>query len=215
MFDARESTSINNNLLSFGKKWIDFVFLHEWSHIVLGHLDYCEMNNQPFYELNIKERKKKFNNVYLEINADDFATKVFSIRFAFGITTIAKATNINESKLLEEMIMAMIYLFDLFFQLSGENKRGTHPSPHERMTIFVVSLAESLKRKNDIFPIQLTDFINLIQKCMIRFSVKNFEKYKLDKTRMIQDIQELIKNYMIFLKDESVYHHKILKDAKV
>ena len=202
---------LDNISLTIFYFWMDFICLHEWAHIVRGHCEYVN-NGKPYYEFNINSNDKNtLNHLYLEIDADRFATKFFIGRFLLCIDQVKKIIIIDDKKLIFEIVTSMLYLFDLFSLFLGDNKMRTHPLPVQRIVFFISGMAETLKLKQDLFVIPLGDFIDFQQKIIVRFMLENNHSLVIDKNKILFETMSLTKGYLSFIKEIEIDKYKILK----
>jgi hypothetical protein len=186
--------------------WMDFICLHEWFHITRGHLEYY---NKPHYEFNILSEQNE-EDLFFEMDADRYAMKLVTKRFAATIKNLKTIIDIEDRVLIENFIMAMTYLFHIFFLLNGENKRGCHPSALERINTILPAIAESMHNQNT-FKISEHELGELLLKKIEQFTLENGMEYNINSKKYEADTVSLFDNYFAFLREKKIEEYQILK----
>lgn len=186
--------------------WMDFICLHEWFHITRGHLEY---DNKPYYEYNILSEQNK-EDLFFEVDADRYAMKLVTKRFASTIKNLKTIIDKEDEILIENFIITMMYLFHLFFLLNGKNKRGSHPSPLERINITIPAIAESMHNQNT-FTISENKLNELLMNNIIFFVLEHGRDYKISSKKYGTDAFSLFDNYFVFLREKKIEEYQILK----
>lgn len=195
--------------------WMDFVCLHEWSHIVKGHLNYVHRYPSDiyaaYYEFNVNQNQQD-NILYFEIDADRFAGKLLLGRFVLSLQELKKHFNFETESLLLAFNIGMLYLFDLFFLLSG-HKRESHPAPFDRMVLLNTAFSEALY----LYPSLLDNMteqklMELTQESFNIFFKEHGEDYaRLDYNELIKGVFDLLDGYKQFLRNVELSKYQILK----
>lgn len=139
--DQQKTTLASSYLLYL---WLDFIFCHEWAHVLCGHLDFHNEVNE-WYELANEEFSPKvisdLTTQALEAEADSYATKFSLARFSTYWEALSKDLYpiSSEHVALSDYIMAMLILFQSFEEIRIKSKKpiNTHPSPFNRAFIFL------------------------------------------------------------------------------
>jgi len=194
--------------------WMDFICLHEWSHIVKGHLnykDYLNNKSQPFYEFNILQNDN--NDIYLEVDADRFAGRILLGRFGLSINKLKKHIESDTETLISNFNIGMLYLFDIFHFISNENHEDSHPTPFYRMIILLTSLAEALHMNNKILDISEDKFATITQSIIFNFTLEYGKDYNLDPEKIKKDFPDFLQKYLMFIKDIKLEQYQIIKQS--
>lgn len=187
--------------------WMDFVCLHEWFHIARGHLEY---HNKPYYEYNILSEHNN-EDIFFEVDADRFAMKLVTKRFMSSIKNIKLfVKNKDDKYIIDNFITAMIYLFDLFFLLKGENKRSSHPSPLERINIIIPSIVEAMHNQQ-MLTISEEELVKLLNQKITVFILRHGKEYNINPEKYAVDMKNLIEGYFTFFHNNNIVKHQILK----
>lgn len=196
--------------------WMDFICLHEWSHIVQGHLNYLDEKNLllnstffEFYSTNSFSQNKKI--LYLETDADRFASRVLFGKMSARLEIMKNYLNKDTETILSNLLIGMLYLFDLFFLLKGKNKRSDHPSPIERMVIVSTGMNEALHINPKLLDISEKELGNTFQKSLMTFMMKHGHEYNVDPISLAQQFPKLLKDYIDFLSNEKLNSYSLFK----
>lgn len=181
--------------------WIDFICLHEWAHIINGHLDFSNCN-VPYFEFNNKNSNNTTDSILIEMDADITASKVLINRFLDSLKIIKKEIEENNITLIENFYVIMCHLFDLFFQINGENIRNSHPSNLDRMLSFSTTFSEKTIEKEKFLNIKKEKLEKIGIQSIFKFTCKNLKNYKLNKNKLIEDFDNLTDAYFKFLNTE-------------
>ncbi len=124
--------------------WLDFIFWHEYFHIMLGHCDYVLSNE--LYELPEKPLNEHELNIKRTLEAESDA---FAARLSFGRLHIYKSSldsSIGEVYKPEELYydyaLSIFFLFGFFEALKTPEDKREHPLPAERSIIFLSFIPE-------------------------------------------------------------------------
>lgn len=122
------------------QSWADFICLHELSHIINGHLEYMKLtrNKNDLSEFNITssiDEESQHDTLMMEIDADNFATLLSMYKFTYSFERYKEIFKLSVEETIYSYCSSIIYLFDALYQLNGDNRKPTHPSPIERMTL--------------------------------------------------------------------------------
>lgn len=216
---ARDSTNhrffrkVSDSLFYF---WMDFVCLHEWSHIVQGHLNYLEENdllqNSTYFEFNTTNTLSLNKQIlYLETDADRFASRILFGKMSSKIETIKSYLNQDTETILYNLFIGMFYLFDLFFLLKGTNKRSDHPSPIERMAIVSTGMNEALHMNPKLLDMSEKVLGNILEKSLKMLIIKHGSEYKIDSYLLAKQFPNLIESYIGFLDSKKINSYSYLK----
>lgn len=205
--DERKISKIANTIFYF---WVEFICLHEWSHIVNGHLDFEDTSNL-YYEFNFIQNDNK-EDIYFEIDADITAGKFLIKEFSDSLGTIKEELNEDDLILIENFHITMYYLFDLFFNLNGENIRSSHPSIFDRILLLCITFSETIEHKNDLFEISREEFKILSNKSIVKFVASHFREYQINKDNIMHEFMGLLENYFNF-KKEMNFDKKFLENS--
>ncbi len=187
--------------------WINFIILHEWSHILCGHLDYLkikginiiEANNTVFWEDDYtnNENNIEFDNLELkrifELEAD---SKASTFILAYFIEKLSQYNNILRIDSLNEIwkhyYYILSFLFNFLDDLRDKSKAeiySTHPTPLKRlvtMTLFIVGELNERKELKKFAP-NVNDinsfFITQIYTFQVRTLNKRLEEIYEEQTR--------------------------------
>jgi len=198
--------------------WIHFICHHEWFHIARGHLNYGSKNIDKCFKINELQTNDytKNNNIGLcfEIDADRYAWKFVFGSFIMTVDNLEKELNLTVDVLLKFFIKSMMYIFDLFVDLGGNNRGTEHPAPSERMIITIMSIQEAIHIKPEIlekFDMNEETFI-MMSTTLLREHFKNHElKYKLDIDKLIFTSQ-LWDDYIQTLKNMKLDEYQLLRE---
>lgn len=126
--------------------WADFIFFHEYSHIVLDHLNLSFVKATELHELDDnKIKSEQLDNLRLELfrtieaEADSQAAKFAFGRFQLYKDNIYKQFDVkcNNDEKYYDYALAINFLFEWFDYKSHENmKKRIHPLPRERVHVF-------------------------------------------------------------------------------
>ncbi|WP_345971811.1 hypothetical protein [Sulfurimonas diazotrophicus] len=192
--------------------WMDFICLHEWSHIVKGHLEDYDNNNSTkklHFEFG-KLCEDNEDSIYLEIDADRNAGKIMFGRFAWSIPRIQEVLNVDESEIVFNFCIGMLYLFDLIFFIGGNN-RQCHPSPVDRMMILGASMSEALHIKHDILKMSEKELNKIVERSAQRFILEYHIDYKLNASKMLNEFPKLLEEYTKKMKDLKLSNYDFIK----
>lgn len=184
--------------------WIDFICLHELSHICRSHFK----DNGKYFKFN-KEVDENHNNIFYEIDADRFAMILATKRFSAMIYNIKKTINKNDKEIIKNYLISMTYLFDLFFLIEGENKSSGHPSPLQRISFVLTAFCESIKDEN-LFQVELDSLADSVYK---EFVLKHSEEYEPNNNygEFAKESQILLEQYNEFLKKTKLNENQLFK----
>ncbi len=195
--------------------WVDFICLHEWFHIVRGHLNYGHENLNKNFQIDEFSKNKYFDdneiNLYLEIDADRFAGKVLTGRFSLMQESLAVMLNLNEEDMVEGFSIFMIYLFDLFFLLSDNSRGKVHPSPSERMVFLIAAMQEAIHTNPKLFNLTEEKFLSLTETALKKHYKKHEEEYILNAKDILITMKTL-DTYTKIIKDIKLNDYQILKE---
>ena len=189
--------------------WIYFISLHEYSHIISGHVDF-DTNEQTIFEfidvssLNSEELIIK---QAMELEADSVAALLFFGSFLSVKNNINKSfkNKQTDSDIVFNYLLGINFLFHFFdMKPKDKSKPQTHPLGTERALFFngsilkkIIDFSEKTSLKKEEFQlisslalIQYLNYIGLdneqIPNVLIEFleKMQTFDKYKIrDKYR--------------------------------
>lgn len=185
--------------------WLDFIFFHEYSHILLGHLDLDFIPNAKLLELNNRKDKKSISNKNLlllrtiESEADSKAAELSFARFYLSKDLLYEKLNIECSS--DEKVFTYIYtlsfLFEWFDDLeAGNNYKRTHPFAYERL-LTCISFIVSLDSKTIINGVKIENVTNTSMEALLSYLIGKFK----DKNKAINIIIDWFKSIPIIDKN--------------
>ena len=190
--------------------WTQFIILHEWAHIMNGHLELKNMRD-PYYEFNANIKTNNESDIFLEMDADKLAGQLLINQFLIILNDLEIEFQEDKITLLENFHKIMYYLFDMFFRIHEKNIRSSHPSCYDRIhaisTIFGVELLE----KKNILKISEEKINEIGNESIMEFAILFLKDYNLDKTKLLSDFDETYDKYLKFLKDIELDKYKILE----
>lgn len=172
--------------------WIEFIYLHEWAHIVSGHLSFND-SKCTYYEFKSIENNK--DSILFEIDADVLATKVLMLSFLNSFKILKKEIQENNITLIENFYMMMLYLFDLVFRINGKNIRDSHPSSVDRMISLLTIFTEMLIDKENLLKIPKEEIKKIGIQSIFKFTIKYLKDYKINKKELMKDFDDLTNAY--------------------
>lgn len=191
--------------------WVHFICLHEWAHIVNGHLDFNN-SNVPYFEFN-NNNNISDDSILIEMDADIQASKVLIDEFLDSLKILKKEIGESNIILIENFHIMMYYLFDLFFRINGKNIRNTHPSNLDRMISLSIIFDEKLIKKEKLLKIQKEKLKNIGNQAIFKFTIKYLKDYKLNKNKLMEDFNNLTDAYFKFLNTE-LNQYKIFTETE-
>ncbi|MDD3856192.1 hypothetical protein [Sulfurimonas sp.] len=183
--------------------YIIHIFYHELFHILRGHLKYLNDSKSLNQILEFEEtNKKNIENLYLEIDADKFASIASVFEWLKYIENINKlGFNFKES--LYIIFMSMNELFYIFHLLNrkAEIRKG-HPILFDRVLLFNHHFMSALENNDlenalEILDLNLEDINKLNYLTMAEFT----KKYKIENLFEGCDTLNIKKEYDNFLID--------------
>ena len=188
--------------------WINFIYLHEFSHIVRSHLN---SNTKKFrFGDDYSESKK---NIFYEIDADRFAMMMTTRRFSSLVNNIKKVLNRNDEEIIENYLMSIAYIFDLFYLIEGENiSTNSHPSPFQRIYCVFTAFCEAIKIENS-FSIEFDKLDKLADDIFKKFVLRHGEEYGLndDYSKHYLEGKNLLEEYYEFQKNNKLDEKSIIR----
>lgn len=168
--------------------WVQFIFYHEWSHIVRGHL---ATNNRKYkidkwFELsndNVKNKIKIVDIRALEADADRWGSSFMIGNYSIVFNDIYKMfyTDIPKEDALYDYILMLIFLFDLFDILEGKSRvekdeaSFEHPEPEFRALLCITTLIDN--NTIELFSnISKESKLKIVQKASLSYFLK-FRNY--------------------------------------
>ena len=196
--------------------WLDFVFCHEWAHVLCGHVDFksgvyewYEIENEEFSAKGIEDQICQC----LEAEADSYAAKFSLARFSTYWDGLSKKIypNLDGRVALRDYVMSMLLLFRFFEELrvGAKMPRNTHPTPFNRAFIFLTFCFEeyenipglpdlSSEEKEMLFGVTATEFyVKDLEIDLNAYLTKinEAEKFTISVGKTIEDIK--LKNFRI------------------
>ena len=197
-----------NSLIFFF--WTQFIILHEWAHIVNGHLDLKNFSD-PYYEFNSTIKTNNESDIFLEMDADKLAGQLLINQFLIILNDLEIEFQEDKITLIDNFHKIMYHLFDMFFRIHEKNIKSSHPSYYDRIhaisTIFGVELLE----KKNILKISEEKINEIGNESIMEFAILFLKDYNLDKTKLLSDFDETYDKYLKFLKDIELDKYKILE----
>lgn len=188
--------------------WIDFICLHEFSHIVRSHLN-GNTKNFKFTDDYLENKE----NLFYEIDADRFAMIMTTRIFSCKVNEIKRVINRNEKEIIENYLMSIAYIFDLFYLIEGENvNTNSHPSPFQRIHIVLAAFCESIKKEN-LFSIEFDKLDKLTNDIFEKFVLRHGEEYGLSDDCLKHYLEgvNLLNKYYEFQKNNELDGNQLLK----
>ena len=119
-----------NSLIFFF--WTQFIILHEWAHIVNGHLDLKNFSD-PYYEFNSTIKTNNESDIFLEMDADKLAGQLLINQFLIILNDLEIEFQEDKITLIDNFHKIMYHLFDMFFRIHEKNIKSSHPSYYDRI----------------------------------------------------------------------------------
>lgn len=194
--------------------WLYFISLHEYAHIILGHIDYNSSTASTLYEfmdLESLSDDKLIISQGMEFEADATAAILFFSSFMEtkdGIKNSYKYSY-TDSDLIFDNLLGLNFLCYFFEIRAGGKINGTHPLGKERATFFNGSILHNKEKLNKIINIKDFDldllnslaYIEYMQFCGITKENEIIENLKsfLQKMNLFDEskVLELFKPYRL------------------
>lgn len=190
--EHKEIEALRNSIFF---NWIDFIFFHEYAHIIYGHLNFSLINNYRIDEINeeINLTKKEIDIIrVLEAEADYYGSRFAMVRYNLTKDNVYKFFNVqcDEYEMIYDYMFSLNFLFEWFEEKNNESSLKLHPLPSERLTIIneaIMSTPDPNIKHLNLFEYQL--------KCL-----KARVKHKLTLKNDIDSFIEIIKEGSDFIE---------------
>lgn len=193
--------------------WVQFICLHEWAHIVRGHLNYGHQYICKNYAIKEWEKDSDFSfaaiKFYCEIDADRLAGKMIFGYFTLFINQFKQLFNSTTEKAVYDFSLFMIYLFNLLFNLGEKRRSKNHPAPHERMLLFIVALQEGLHIDQTKIDLSEQKFQKITQQALIDHYNFHFDEYNIQIYEFF-DINPILNKYYQIMQEQRLDQYKLL-----
>ncbi|WP_375724254.1 hypothetical protein LXN10_01785 [Arcobacter sp. KX21116] len=187
--------------------WLDFIFFHEYAHIIWGHLDFKVNEN---YQINEINNNNEFSDDEIEIiRVLEAEADYYGSRFAFGRYNLSK-TNLyeyfnakcDEYEMIEDYILSINFLFEWFADKCKEvNETRLHPLPYERLSVIlegIMSTPDNNIKHLNKFEFQLTCMrASIHHKDSLAMSVDDYLVLVKKGADFIQHANKIKENYII------------------
>jgi len=183
IYKSIERTDENINILidSIIMFWLDFIFFHEYSHVLFDHLSLDFIPESRLFELNPR-KKSKLNNKDLslmrtiESEADSKAAELAFARFYLSKNNLYEKLKIKATD--EEKIFTYIYSLSLLFEWFNDmenknNYKRTHPLAYERL-FTCISFISYLEGKKITNKIQIKNISNITIFALLSYLIGKF-----------------------------------------
>lgn len=178
--------------------WMNFIVLHEWSHIICGHhkfsLDKTLWLEIPPPETSLTPKLTNAQRICLEAEADAFAIKFLATFHYFSWRIMSEELYgdlFRRKRVAYDTLTGLILLFEAFETINPRNqdKAATHPSPDQRIFIATVFFLSEFNQ----YPQQ--DSFNLAEVVVM----VNIDYYLFKKGRNQEDFLSLTAGMELFM----------------
>ncbi|MDN5067968.1 hypothetical protein O8C94_04145 [Aliarcobacter butzleri] len=188
--------------------WTQFIILHEWAHIMNGHLE-LKIFSDPYYEFNANIKANNESDIFLEMDADKLAGQFLINQFLIILNDLEIELQEDKITLIENFYKIMYHLFDMFFRIYGKNIRTSHPSIFDRIHAISTIFGEQLIARKDLLKMSEEKLEEIGNKSIFEFTIY-LENYNLDKSKLLSDFEENYDKYLKFIEDIELDKYKIL-----
>lgn len=145
--------------------WMNFIVLHEWSHIICGHhkfsLDKTLWLEIPTLDIPTTSKLTNAQRICLEAEADAFAIKFLATFHYFSWRIMSEELYgdlFRRKRVAYDTLIGLILLFEAFETINPRNqdKEATHPLPDQRIfiaTVFFLNEYRQYPQQQDNFNI--------------------------------------------------------------
>ncbi len=145
--DRKNRVEVDKAATVLFRLWMNFIVLHEWSHIICGHHKFSRdkalwLEIPPPDQLS-SSKLTNAQRVCLEAEADAFAIKFIASFHYFSWRIMSEELYgdlFRQKRVAYDTLIALILLFEGFESINPRNqdKEATHPSPDQRIFIATV-----------------------------------------------------------------------------
>ena len=186
--------------------WLYFISLHEYSHIILGHVDYDETSQTIYEYIDITSltSDKLIESQAMELEADSTASLLFFGSLLSVKNNINKdfKNKISDKDIIFNYLLGLNFLFHFFdMRPKDKTKPQTHPLGTERALFFngsILNKAKDFSNKlnldeeefsliNSLALIQYLNYIGLTNKEIPNKLVEFVKKMEIFDTNKIRD----------------------------